>query len=117
MGNKKKKRIFYLDFTRMLATLFMIMQHAVIMHKISSGEGESLLGNIFILLGTTPVFIIILGVFVKSSPAPAKKNYIRGIKLIILGYLLNIMRFSIPLYIIGKPYSLGESPLSMFFYI
>lgn len=120
MNKENDKRIFYIDFTRGLAIFFMIMQHAMIMHEVSSGEGNSLLGNFFILLGTAPaapVFIIILGTFLKSSASSIKKSLIRGTKLIILGYLLNIVRFSIPVYIAGGPYLPGQSPLSLFFTI
>ena len=52
MNKERNKRIFYIDFTRGLADLFMVMQHAMIIHVVSSEEDKSLLENFFILLGT-----------------------------------------------------------------
>jgi len=118
--DNKKSRIKYLDIAKGLAILFMFTQHCMIIHEKTAGEGSNILGNIFILLGTAPaapVFMLILGVFLMSSKANLQKNISRGLKLILLGYLLNLIRFTIPLLIeghIGLQYVARETPLSMF---
>lgn len=125
MGNKtpsnnEKCRIFYLDVARGFAILFMFAQHCMIVHEKTAGEGSNLLANIFVLLGTAPaapVFMLIMGIFLMASKASLQKNIIRGIKLIFLGYLLNLLRFTIPLLITGTfgfQYATGETPTSMF---
>lgn len=99
-----KKRIFYLDFARGIAVFFMIMQHAMIMHEKSGGEGNTVIGNIFMALGTAPaapVFIFIMGVFLVNSKKSVKENMIRGLKLFIFGYVLNLIRFTLPLLLVG----------------
>ena len=119
-SSKEKSRILYLDLAKALAILFMIMQHCMIIHERSAGEGESILANIFVLLGTAPaapVFMLVMGIFLMSSGSSFQKNIFRGIKLILLGYLLNLLRFTIPLLITGAAgfqYTAGETPLSMF---
>lgn len=113
----KSNRILYLDFARGLAVFFMIMQHAMIMHEVSAGEGGTVLGNIFILLGTAPaapVFIFIMGVFCMKSSKSNVFHMKRGFKLIIIAYLFNIFRFVLPILLVGLPYEVNENPLSLF---
>ena len=117
---EKKYRVIYLDIARGLAILFMFTQHCILVHEKTAGEGSNILANIFVLLGTAPaapVFMLIMGVFIGSSKSNFKTNILRGIKIIVLGYLLNLLRFSIPLFIVGTAgFQLvdGETPLSMF---
>lgn len=109
MGNNSSAilnngRIQYLDLARGIAVFFMIMQHAMIMHESSGGEGHTIIGNIFIALGTAPaapVFIFFMGVFLVKSNKSLKENMMRGVKLFLLGYGLNLIRFTIPLVIAG----------------
>lgn len=101
----RNKRIIYLDFARGLAIFFMIMQHAMIMHEYSGGEGNALLGNFFLLAGTAPaapVFLFIMGVFLMKSKKTVKEQVVRGIMLFFLGYGLNFLRFTVPLCLIGQ---------------
>jgi uncharacterized membrane protein len=117
---ENKTRIIYLDIARGLAILFMFTQHCMLVHEKTAGEGTNLLANIFVLLGTAPaapVFMLIMGVFIGTSRSDFKTNILRGVKIIALGYLLNLLRFSIPLFIVGTAgFQLidGETPLSMF---
>ena len=117
----KKSRILYLDVARGLAILFMFAQHSVFVHELSAGNGESLLANIFLLLGTAPaapVFLVIMGVFLMKSKAGLKKNILRGVKIILLGYLLNLFRFTLPMLITGENnylYFAGETAWDMLF--
>lgn len=99
---KNINRVFYLDIARALAVIFMVMQHAVILFEKSAGEGKDLIGNIFLLLGTAPaapVFMVIMGIFLMKSKKTMKQNIVRGIKLFISGYALNLIRFIIPIFI------------------
>lgn len=95
----EKKRIAFLDFSRGLAILFMIMQHAMILFDQQKGEG-GILGITILLLGTAPaapVFMIIMGIFFsKKKEIILTKEITRGIKLIFIGYILNFFRFFIP---------------------
>lgn len=54
---KKTQRIAYLDFVRGLAILFMILQHSLVVYAVNGGE-TTLLGGIFVLLGTAPAALI-----------------------------------------------------------
>ncbi|WP_409179025.1 heparan-alpha-glucosaminide N-acetyltransferase domain-containing protein [Brevibacillus fortis] len=110
------KRIFHLDFARGLAVFFMIMQHTMIMHERTSGAGDTLLGNLFVLLGTAPaapVFIFIMGVFAVRSKKSVAENMIRGCKIFAFGYVLNLLRFTIPFSLAGDS---GEA-VSHFFMV
>ena len=101
-NNQIKKRIYYLDIARGFAIFGMFTQHCMIVHEVSAGEGESLLANLFVLLGTAPaapVFMLIMGAFLMKSKASTRQNIWRGIKLLILGLILNFLRFTIPLLI------------------
>lgn len=118
LEKKQSTRIYYLDFTRGLAIFFMIMQHTMIMHEKSGGEGSTILGNIFILLGTAPaapVFMLLMGAFFIKSNKSMEEGIIRGIRLFIFGYVLNVLRFTIPLLISGTSTFLGKESLSMLF--
>lgn len=71
-------RIYSLDFVRGIAVLFMIMQHAMIMFEKTEGEGDTIIGNIFILLGTAPaapVFVFIMGVFPREVKENCKREH------------------------------------------
>nr|WP_315019799.1 acyltransferase [uncultured Aminipila sp.] len=112
----KSERIFYLDFARGLAVFFMIMQHAMIIHERSGGEGNTIIGNIFIALGTAPaapVFVFIMGIFLVKSKKTVKQNVIRGVKLFAFGYVLNLLRFTLPLLVTGISKSFAEDMFQM----
>ena len=99
----KNKRLVFLDLARGLAVFFMIMQHTVIIYGINEGE-NSLLAGLFVLAGTAPaapVFMFIMGIFFLRSQN-TQKNILRGMKLIGLGYLLNFLRFALPVFLAGE---------------
>lgn len=103
---------------RGLAVFFMILQHAIIIHERTSGEGNTILGNLFVFLGTAPaapVFIFIMSVFFIKSNKPLKQNILRGLKLFVFGYILNLLRFTIPVFLAGAPFEYNQDPLSLFF--
>ncbi len=107
------KRILFLDLVRGMAVVFMILQHAMIIYAVDEGRGHGL-GEAVLLAGTAPaapVFMVIMGIFclkVRNRRALA----VRGIGLILLGYLLNGLRFSLPTLVGGDyPLSGPDSPL------
>ena len=96
------KRVEYLDTLRGLAIFFMIMQHAFLMHEIGAGDSNNIISVVFVALGTwpaAPVFMVVLGIFLMQSKKTNKVLMFRGLKLLALGYLLNFVRFTIPLLI------------------
>ena len=123
--NQTKKRIHYLDIARGFAIFGMFAQHCMIVHEVSAGEGDSLLANFFVLLGTAPaapVFMLLMGAFLAQSKASTRQNIGRGAKLLILGLTLNLFRFTIPLLIAISLYGSdslnlaeGETPLTFLF--
>jgi uncharacterized membrane protein len=121
MNRETPHRIYFLDLARGVAIFSMFFQHCMILHEKTAGEGDTILGNIFVLAGTVPaapVFMVLLGTFLmKSTDNCCRPTLLRGVKLLLLGYLLNLVRFTIPLEIVGIDRSLylpDESPLSLF---
>lgn len=95
-----QKRIVYLDLARGLAVFFMILQHAVIIFDTDMGE-KSVLGMIMLALGTAPaapVFLTLMGIFFsRKREITLNREILYGLKLVGLGYLLNLFRFFLPL--------------------
>ncbi len=93
----------------------MIMQHCMIMYGVNGGEGSAL-GDLVLLMGTAPaapVFMLIMGIFFLRAN-DLKATALRGIKLIIMGYLLNLLRFVLPVLLAGNyPPSGPDSPLGL----
>ncbi len=116
----EKRRIEYLDFARRVAILFMIFQHAMLMFETDHGE-NGLIGIVTILLGTAPaapVFMFIMGVFFsRKREIPLIREVMAGVKLILMGYLLNFLRFSLLLTggsLENSTLLANESPLNLF---
>jgi surface polysaccharide O-acyltransferase-like enzyme len=119
----QNQRILFLDLVRGLAILCMILQHTLIMYARNMGEGSDL-GEIFLLLGTAPaapVFLLLMGIFFARSTKPKLKyGMMRGLKLLMGGYLLNLFRFSLPVLITGDHgdfFADSESPFSLLFVV
>ena len=87
---------------RGFAILFMIFQHVALTYGNYTTLNEGF-GLILVILGTVPaapVFMFIMGFFFYLSTKKTQIQKIkRGILLILGGYILNIFRFGIPLYI------------------
>lgn len=98
--NNLSERMPYFDHVRGLTVIFMIICHTVIMYG-AQNVLESPLG-IFgeYIVGTwpgAPVFMIIMGVFfVYSGQKPLAVKIVRGLKLYLLGLVLNIIRYVLP---------------------
>ncbi len=124
---EKKKRIQYLDIARGFAIFGMFTQHSMLVHEVSGGEGEGLLITLFMSLGTAPsapIFMLLMGAFLMKSKSDIGQNAWRGFKLLILGFILNLLRFTLPLLIailLTDDNSLnlgeGETPLELLFYV
>jgi hypothetical protein len=115
---KQSNRVYYLDLARGLAIFFMIMQHSIIIHGENGGDPNTIIGSIFILLGTAPaapVFMIIMGAFIMKSNKSMLDGIMRGVRLFLFGYVLNILRFTLPLLISGTSPLFGEESLAAFF--
>ncbi len=86
----------------------MILQHSLVVYAVDGGE-TSLLGGIFVLLGTAPaapVFMVIMGLFfMRPKTIGLSYGLKRGLTLIALGYVLNVFRFYIPISIAKKFYA------------
>ncbi len=97
-------RLRFLDLARGLAIICMVFQHVQLLFAVGSGE-DSALGVTFLLLGTAPaapVFMVAMGfLFGSSSRTGMRSGVVRGLQLFALGYLLNLLRFSLPLLVAG----------------
>jgi len=93
-------RLRFLDLARGLAIVFMVMQHVQVIFAVGEGE-DSALGLLFVLLGTAPaapVFMVAMGfLFGSSTRTGVRSGIVRGLQLFALGYVLNVLRFMLPL--------------------
>ncbi len=93
-------RIHGLDVFRGFA-MFMMLCHNVLLYISASEVAHTLYGNIVYYIADTgtPVFMIYLGLYqVYARPVSTRLVIMRGLKLFILGYVLNVLRF-LPIYI------------------
>jgi surface polysaccharide O-acyltransferase-like enzyme len=99
-------RLRFLDLARGLAIVFMVLQHVQLLFAVDSGE-HSAVGLTFLLLGTAPaapVFMVAMGfLFGSSSKAGVRYGVVRGLQLFAMGYVLNALRFTLPLLLNGDP--------------
>jgi uncharacterized membrane protein len=99
-------RLGFLDLARGIAIIVMVFQHVQLLFAADSGE-SSPLGLAFILLGTAPaapVFMVSMGfLFGTSSRTGVRSGLRRGLLLFALGYLLNLLRFTLPALLTGGP--------------
>lgn len=109
-------RIQFFDLARGLAIAFMVMQHAMLIYAHHMGTGSAL-GETFLLLGTAPaapVFLCIMGLFVaRSRKSTFVSGVMRGLKLFAFGYGLNLVRFVLPLLLVGNAKSTLEDSYSL----
>ena len=93
-------RLRFLDIARGLAIIFMVFQHVQLLFAVGFGE-DSALGTTFLLLGTAPaapVFMVAMGfLFGSSARTGVRSGVVRGLQLFALGYVLNLLRFVLPL--------------------
>jgi uncharacterized membrane protein len=86
------KRLLLPDLLKGLAALFMVMIHITELFIDSAGR-ESTFGKATLFLGgpfAAVVFMIVMGYFVAKNKGSFRINMLRGIKIFVLGFLLNI---------------------------
>jgi uncharacterized membrane protein len=92
-------RLRFLDLARGIAIVLMVLQHVQIVFVADFGAGSTL-GTVFLVLGTAPaapVFMVSMGLLFGTSPrAGVLSGLRRGIALFLLGYVLNLVRFTVP---------------------
>lgn len=109
-----RERIVSLDLARGLAIVFMVLQHAVLIYATDRGE-HSVLGKVVLLLGSAPaapVFLFIMGIFLGRPERQLSRGVRRGLRLIALGYLLNLLRSTLPSLIAGHEMLSLTAPVS-----
>lgn len=98
-SQRKYVRIDSFDIPRAIAIGLMIIVHTLMMYA-SPATMQQPLTKLLMLFGTAPgapTFMFLMGFyFIYARPKPMKYYLTRGIQLILLGYLLNILRFMIP---------------------
>jgi uncharacterized membrane protein len=105
-----KKRILLPDLLKGLAALFMVQIHITELFINSAGR-ESMFGKVSLFLGgpfAAVVFMSVMGYFVAKNKKTFKQNILRGVKIFILGLLLNMgLNFNLLLKIAfaGWPYN------------
>ncbi len=86
------KRLLLPDLLKGLAALLMVQIHITELFIDSAGK-ESVFGKISLFLGgpfAAVVFMIVMGYFIAKNKGSSRQNISRGIKIFILGFLLNI---------------------------
>ena len=94
-----KNDLNFIDLARTLAAFFMVFIHVLGLYSASSVE-DSLFGQVIGLLGeapAAPVFMVVMGILFSYNPkVDHKASIIKGVKLVIKGYLLNFARVFLP---------------------
>jgi len=86
------KRLQLPDLLKGLAAFFMVQIHITELFIDSAGR-ESVLGKISLFLGgpfAAVVFMVVMGYFIAKNKGTTSQNFLRGVKIFILGFLLNI---------------------------
>ena len=86
------KRYSLPDLLKGFAILFMILVHITELFLDYAGS-ESLFGKLSLFLGgpfTAVIFMILMGYFIAKSKKSLNKNILRGVKIFVVGLLLNI---------------------------
>lgn len=95
----KNSRLLSIDFARGLAVFFMIAVHTLEVFA-SEDVKKSIFGQIIEFLGgppAAPVFMTLMGFsFIYSRKSELKPRLLRGFKIFLSGYILNILRGVIP---------------------
>ena len=103
LADVRSGRVAFLDLARGLAIVFMTLVHALVVYA-PIEDHVSVVGLIVGFLGgapAAPVFMFLMGVFL-GSPKRVDLAYgvSRGIRLLALAYFLNLVRLSLPLWVL-----------------
>ena len=99
---RKPPRIIALDLARGLAILFMVLVHVLGFYA-QPDAYNSTIGTIIKWLGSypaAPVFMFIMGIFIATSTQSLQQGVQRAMRLFFLGYLLNIARLALPMWLL-----------------
>lgn len=95
----KTARLYFLDLARAIAALFMVFIHVQGLLALPDVQ-QSLYGSVVSILGeapAAPVFMFAMGVsFALSNKTSLSKQTKRGVKILIKGYELNVLRLLVP---------------------
>lgn len=95
----KKERILAIDFARGFALIFVVVIHILDLLSAEAVQ-NSLFARIIYTIGRligAPVFVFLMGVSLSfSTRATVKKGIDRGIHILIIAYILNFMRGTLP---------------------
>lgn len=96
-------RIKTIDFGWGLAVLLMILVHTLWMYADRETQGHSLLGHVIHFIGKgTAAFLICMGISMTLSRHQSLFSDIkRGVMILALGYLMNALKFLIPISVFG----------------
>lgn len=97
-----KKRIVSIDFARGIALIFVILVHTL--DQLCSTEvQDSIFGFVIVLIGRligSVVFMFLMGIsMVISRRSNLKKGVRRGFQVILIGYILNFLRGTMPVWV------------------
>ncbi|MEX1377008.1 MAG: acyltransferase family protein [Eubacteriales bacterium] len=100
-----KPRIDSYDVMRGLAVVFMILIHVV--HTYARGYNEdSVIGYIIEFTGgppAAPTFMMLMGIFfIYSNKASLRKSIFRGLNILLIAFVLNLVRGIIPYYVLTE---------------
>ena len=99
----KSTRLEAIDFSRGLSVIIMVCVHTLWMYGNSYTQSEAILGNIIHKLGQgTAVFLIAMGISMalssRTTPFELAK---KGVYVLSLGYLMNVLKFIVPISVFG----------------
>lgn len=100
---EENERILTIDFVRGISVLLMIPVHCMIIYSDTDTWKNSILGKIIQVIECgSPMFLIAMGIsFAFSKRQDFKTMIIRGLTILGIGYLLNGVRFLIPMVFFG----------------
>ncbi|UII19643.1 heparan-alpha-glucosaminide N-acetyltransferase domain-containing protein [Fulvivirga ligni] len=99
METLQNKRISAIDFGRGMSVLVMILVHTLWVYGSIETQRDSTLGHVIHFLGKgTAMFLVSMGVsFVLSSRQSVAGSMKRGLIILGVGYLMNVLKFIVPL--------------------
>lgn len=102
---KKSERILAIDLVRGVSVLLMIPVHVMMIFSDMNTWENSTTGKIIQWIERgTPMFLVVMGISFAFSKKQSKTRLLKRACLIVaLGYLLNLLRFVVPMWILGFP--------------
>jgi len=105
MNSADNLRVAAFDHVRGLAVIFMIISHVALMFGSGEAAGTPIGRFMNDFCGTAPaapVFMLLMGVFmIFPGEKSAGRLFCRGLKLFVLGLLLNVVRMVIPFFLLS----------------